>query len=284
MYFHRALITGASSGLGKALALAMAEKGHEVILVGRRQPYLAEIISQASALAKSRMRFVVADLSKDSDVATLFRRCESQFPDNKPIDVLVNCAGYAVSGRVEEIPAKDFEDCWKVNFLSAVSLVRQALPSLRSRRGIIVNVGSGVARRALPFVSPYCSAKASLLSFTDSLRVEVAHEGICVMHFSPGPVKSGFHEATVHRGNSPLAFPPFYGKDPSQVAQSLYRAIEKRRSRVVLGMKASVAHHLNYWFPRFTDWLIGRMYRVSSQIPQESHFPAKVQSPQSLRK
>jgi len=284
MTTQRALITGASSGLGKALVLEMANEGYEVILVGRDQKKLNDVINEAPTEVQKRMRGYCADLSSDHQVLNLWARCQSLFGDSRPIDLLINCAGYAVTGRVEDIPIEDFERCWKVNFSSAVSLVQQALPSMRaSGQGIIVNVGSGVARRSLPFTSPYCAAKAALLSFTDSLRVEVAPENITVLLFSPGPVASGFHDATVHRGSHPMQFPAFHGQPAEKIARVLIRAIKARKTRVVLGGRASVAHHLNYWFPRFTDWLIGRMYRVGESSVTATEVPPHSVAVSSLR-
>ncbi len=276
MKTQRTLITGASSGLGKALAVEMAEKGYEVILVGRSESKLHEVIREASAGAQSRMRALQADLAVDTEVAGVIERTRALFNDRKPLGILVNCAGYAVSGRIDDIPAKDYERCLKVNFSAPVSLTQQVLPEMRAAgQGLIVNVGSGVARRALPFVSPYCAAKAALLSFTDSLRVELYRENIKVMMFSPGPVTSGFHDSTVHRGTEPLHFPPFHGKSASEIGHQFLKAIEGNKDRVVLGMRASVAHHLNYWFPRFTDWLIARMYRVGANLAHTTPTTAK---------
>lgn len=252
-----AIVTGASSGLGRALALRLLRRGYRVVLVGRNEAALRKVSENAS-----EARILLADLADASQTASLVDKSTDLLGVAR-IDLLVNCAGMAVTGRAEDISEAQYEKCWRVNFTSAVSLARQVLPRMKSRRaGTIVNVSSGVARRALPYISPYCSAKAALNSFTESLRVEVACFGIKVMLFSPGPVTSNFHEATEHCGSTKLAFPPFRGVDADRVAEKLERAIVAGKTRVVLGLRASVAYHLNYWIPKLTDFIVGSLYRL----------------------
>lgn len=258
----RALLTGASSGLGRALALKLAAEGYEVSVVGRNEKALQALVAEKAAAG--RIRYTLADLSKPTEAEGLVARALSAWPEQRPFTLLVNCAGFAVTGRVEDIPAEAWARSWQVNFYSAVALVQQVLPAMKQNRmGLICNVGSGVGRRAIPFTAPYCVAKAALHSFTESLRVEVAGSGICVQLFSPGPIASNFHQASEHYGK-PIYEPPFAGKSPEAIAEYAYHAIEARKERVVLGRKASLAHHLNYWAPRFTDKLLMRIFRIHS--------------------
>ena len=253
-----AIVTGASSGLGRELTRKLLANDYRVAVIGRS----AVRLQSAIAGYENRAKIVEADLSQATSVEGLVERCLAELQESS-VDLLINCAGFAVTGKLQDIPEVIYEQCWRVNFTSAVSLVKQSLPHMiRENSGMIVNVSSGVARRALPFISPYCSAKAALSSFTESLRVELAFTQIKVMLFSPGPVTSGFHDSTVHCGETVLAFPPFIGVEAEIVAQKLFRAIEQKRTRVVLGFRASLAYHLNYWLPSLTDLIVRLVYRI----------------------
>jgi short-subunit dehydrogenase len=255
---QRALVTGASSGLGRGLAIELLKNGYEVALVGRNEKRLAEI-----ARAYPKGQVVVADLADESQFKNLYARAKAAVEG--PFNLIVNCAGMAISGRIQDFPAEAMKACWNVNFASAVAITQAALPDLLDQKeAMVVNVTSGVGRRALPFVSPYCTAKAALISFSDSLRVEVAGTNIKVLSFSPGPVQSDFHQATQHFGQSALTFPPFHGLSAELVAHQLFQSIVNRRERVVLGLKAAMAHHMNYWVPAFTDFVVNKMYRIQN--------------------
>lgn len=259
----RAVLTGASSGLGGALAAQLLENGYEVAMVGRNDAGMRAIVDKLSPEAQARARIVTADLGNLKEVEGLIDRCQSAFGSPSPITHLINNAGFSVTGRIEDIPTEEYERCWRVNFLTPASLCRQVIPEMKKAKvGVISNVGSGVARRALPYVSPYCTAKAALHSFTESLRVELASTGITVMLFSPGPLLSNFHTAQVHCGKTKIISPPFDGKKSEDVAKKFFHAIEQRRERVTLGGRASLAHHLNYWAPRLTDRLLQRIYKL----------------------
>jgi short-subunit dehydrogenase len=259
------IITGASSGLGEAIAYELAQKKLPLILVGRNEKKLISLAENLRSQFQNENSLVPCDLSDLKSVAELGIKCREKMKSGQLISGLIHCAGFAVTGRMEEIPAEAMLRCWNVNFVSAVSLASQILPRLKeNKKGWIVNVGSGVAGRALPYLSPYCSAKAALHSYTESLQVEMKNTGVNVMLFSPGPVASHFHESTEHFGKTTLVFPPFHGKPPVEIAQIFIRAFEKNKSKVIVGGKANIAKHLNYWLPRFTDFLVSRLYQIKA--------------------
>lgn len=181
---RKVILTGASSGLGRAAALEFLHAGYEVALIGRNEQKLEDVLDGLPLPERRRAHAVVADLSEPKQVEKLYQKCHAILKSSP--DIFVYCAGMAITGRIEDVPADALERCWRVNFSSAVSLTQQMLPDLKARKGgMIVNVTSGVARRALPFISPYCSAKAALHSFTESLRLEVKDFGIKIAFFFP---------------------------------------------------------------------------------------------------
>ncbi len=258
----KAILTGASSGVGRALAPLLANAGYSLALIGRDAIRLDAAFASLPMRARGRSFTLVRDLANIEETSRVFDDCRAHWGDG--IDLLVNCAGYGTSGPIEEIPLDAFERSFRVNYLAAVSLARQVIASMKAQQsGSIVNLTSGVARRSLPFISPYASAKAALNAFTDSLRVELAPHGIHVLLFSPGPVASAFQASKRHYGESPLDFPPFHGENPEWVARALFHAISKKKKRVTLGTRARIAHHLHYWSPTLSDFLTRSMYRLS---------------------
>lgn len=259
---NRIIITGASSGIGREAAKCLAERGDELILVGRNE---YELRSLARELGEAHTRVVAADLSEPTQVEGLIERCLAVFPDRK-LTHLINCAGMAVTGRAEEISHELFEKCWRVNFTAAVRLSQQAVKHFRKTgRGTILNVGSGVARRALPYLSPYCTSKAALHSFNESFRVELRGSDIKTILFSPGAVDTGFHAATVHCGTTRVQIPAQKGISASEAARRLVAALDGKRATIVLGRNSNLVYHLNYWFPRLVDWIFSKKFHAEPQ-------------------
>jgi len=258
-----ALITGASSGLGRALAVELARIDYALALVGKDQKRLEETIRLIPLPGRQHAKVIVADMTADHDVRELVKRCQRELAESNGPELLVNNAGATVSGPIEEIPFAEYERIGRLNFYAPVSLIQQALPQMKmARKGIIVNVSSGVARRGVPCEAPYCAAKAALTVFTESLRVEVAPFGIHVLLFSPGHISSRFADNRISYGS-------FYRKtiisksnSPEWAARRCMRAIEKRKSSELLGLKAKVLLHFNYWCPSILDWLLGRWCAV----------------------
>lgn len=261
----KAILTGASSGLGRETAHLLAAQGFELALVGRNRPALENFIAELPESYRPRLKILIADLSEAGAASGLVKRALALFDNNNPLTHMIYCAGFAVSGRAEDIELEKLEACWRVNFTSAVTLSQEAVLEFRkNQRGTIVHVGSGVGRRALPYLSPYCTAKAALHSFNDSLRVELRDTGIDVILFSPGPVQSGFLTSTIHCGPTQLQIPPQNGIPAVQIARKLMKRLYQGSGVKVLGWKGKLIYHLNYFAPRMVDRLLAKNFRLVS--------------------
>ena len=168
------VITGASAGVGRAVALEFACQGFDVALLARGKDRLESVARQARALGVSALPIPVDVVDHDL-VDAAAERAENELG---PIDVWVNNAMVTVFAPVHEVEPEEFHRVTMVTYLGQVHGTMAALKRMRRRnRGTIVQVGSALSYRAIPLQSAYCGAKFAVQGFTDSLRTELAHEG-----------------------------------------------------------------------------------------------------------
>lgn len=184
--YETALVTGASSGIGRAFAVALAERGTAVIAVARRRERLEEL-----ARAWPRVDPLVADLTDPSELATV----EARLADTaKPVDLLVNCAGFGTQGRLAELPADVEDHEVRLNVLAVVRLTRAALPGMIARRrGAIVNVSSVAGHQPIPLWATYSATKAFVTTFSRAVEGELRGTGVRMLVVLPGFTHSEFH-------------------------------------------------------------------------------------------
>jgi NAD(P)-dependent dehydrogenase (short-subunit alcohol dehydrogenase family) len=181
------LITGCSSGIGAALARALAGRGHRVYATARRPKFLAP-------LEAAGIRALALDVNDDASIARAF---DAVAGEAGVLDLLINNAGYSQVGAVVDLTREDLRRQYETNVVSPVAVARAALPLLRAavaRNGsaVLANVGSIVGFITTPLAGGYCSSKAALHSLTDALRMELAPFGIRVVSIQPGGVRSSF--------------------------------------------------------------------------------------------
>ena len=182
-----ALVTGASSGIGKETALRLAQKGFKVIAAARRKDRLEE-------LAKKEKNIIPrpVDLA-DSEALEAFCREFSNLPD--PITILINNAGFSMRGGLEDMTLASARSLFEVNVFALMRITQACLPGMRKqRKGTIVNLSSVVGKFAFPFSGVYAATKHAVEAISDSLRLEVKPFGIRVITLRPGPIASEFNE------------------------------------------------------------------------------------------
>jgi short-subunit dehydrogenase len=251
-----ALVTGASSGIGRETALALAGRGARVALVARNVQALAEVKQQINDRGDTAESFP-QDLTRLDDIPGLVEKICNHFGGS--IDLLVNNAGTAVLGLVENVPLDVYEEIFKVNFFGPLALIQAVVPDMKKKRiGQIVNISSGVGKRGLPGVSPYCATKFSLNALTESIRVELDPFGVNVLSISPGLATTEFQNRSQIFGELKETFGGGGGLSPVIVARKVVEAVENNKRDVNLSIRSKIACHINYWFPTLIDYILKR--------------------------
>ncbi|HEY0448219.1 SDR family NAD(P)-dependent oxidoreductase [Actinophytocola sp.] len=183
-----ALVTGAASGIGAAIAVAFAEEGADVSLVDRDVgDHLAEVVRRCEKFGAT-VHTEVADVSDEDAVHAAFAATVARFGR---LDVLVNNAGIITESRVADMPAALFDHMLAVHLRGTFLCCRAALPTMRAQRhGRIINISSQLALKGAPLLAHYCAAKAGILGLTKALAREVAADGITVNAIAPGPIET----------------------------------------------------------------------------------------------
>lgn len=187
-----ALVTGASSGIGRACALLFAEEGYSVALVARRQDILNQVVEEIRARGGQGKAFC-ADLTVDGDIEHLVKNVVEQLGG---IDVLINAAGIILNGTVENTSLKDWDRMFEVNLRAPFYLMRCSVPHLAKRKGAVVNVSSVNGLRAFPNVLAYCVSKSGVDQLTRCAALELAPKGIRVNAVNPGVVMTELHRTS----------------------------------------------------------------------------------------
>lgn len=184
------LVTGATSGIGRATAVKFAEAGANVAAVGRNETALTELEQELVGLGVKCLT-IQSDLAKPDSAQEAVRKAVDKLGG---IDVLVNAAGHISSGTIETTSLEAWDQMLNINLRSVLVMMQQALPSLIERRGNIVNVSSVTGLRAFPGILAYCVSKAGLDQLTRCAALELAGKGVRVNAVNPGVVVTEIHK------------------------------------------------------------------------------------------
>ena len=213
-----ALVTGASSGIGKEAAILLAAEGFQVIAAARRRDRLVELADQYQGIIPKQV-----DLSDSKDLEAF---CAYISELSQPVSVLVNNAGYATRGMLEDVAIDKIKRMFEVNVFSLIRVTQACLPGMRkARAGIIVNLSSIVGKFPFPGSGLYASTKHAVEAITDALRIELAPLGIKVVAIRPGAIATEFGQAA-EKSTGDL----FARTDPDY--KPIYEAIKKRMDKI----------------------------------------------------
>ncbi|MCA8299228.1 SDR family oxidoreductase [Burkholderia sp. AU30198] len=225
-----ALMTGASSGIGRAFAYALARQGARLLLVARSHDTLHDLSEELRRDYACDADFLAADLRTSGAVDAVADHLRAS---GKVVDVLVNNAGFAAYGRFEAIPLARQRDEVLVNCMAAVELTHLVLPGMQAKsNGVVINVASTAAFQPDPYMAIYGATKAFLLSFSEAVWAENRHRGVRVVALCPGATQTAFFDV-VGAKEAAVGTP----MPVARVIQEAFWAVDRNRSHRVVGAK-----------------------------------------------
>jgi len=254
------LITGGTSGIGRACALEFGRVGARIVITGRDA---AKLSATASELAAANIEHITVQ----GDVGILVdatRAVSDTISAFGRLDVLINNAGLSMRAKFADVDVKVLEQLMQTNFFGTVYTTKAALPYLLANKGTVVGISSIAGYRGLPGRTGYSASKFAMNGFLESLRTELLPEGVNVLTAAPGFTASNIrHTALLANGQSQNDTPRNEGKmmTSEDVAHHLRRAVEKRQRGFVLTGEGKLVVFLNKWLPSLMDKMVLNNFR-----------------------
>jgi NAD(P)-dependent dehydrogenase (short-subunit alcohol dehydrogenase family) len=257
------LVTGASAGLGRAIAEAFAEQGASVAIAARRLEPL-EAAAKGMQSRGLKVTAIQCDVTQTAEVERMVETAVRQFGR---LDVLVNNAGRSARGAVLDATPEDFADLIDINLLATVRATRAAAPHLLATRGHVVNISSLGGKAAGRYLGAYCAAKHALSGYSQQLRLELSSQGLHVLLVSPGPLD---RDEVRTYGAEDMANVPEAARrpgggvktkriDPAWLANRITLACQRREPELVVPAKARLLFAIMQLSPKLGDLLIRKM-------------------------
>ena len=252
------VITGASSGIGRATALALARERAKLVLVARRENLLVQLEEEIRAAGGTACSMSL-DLRQRANVETMIRSTHERFGR---IDVLINNAGFGFWGTVANTPAAVVREIFDLNFEAPLFASQLVIPIMRAQgSGHIINISSIVGKRGLPMSGIYCATKFALQGISESLRLEVKDDGIDVSVISPAGTETEFGE-NVRYGQVKRKFKPTgHIQSAGEVAEAIVRCIQKPKIEVYPNRSSRFLVWANAIAPGLVDKIVIRYLR-----------------------
>jgi short-subunit dehydrogenase len=251
------IITGASSGIGRELALQLADQGAYLTLASRNLNELEKIVSECRRRG-GKAQAVKTDVGIEDDCRRLIEQAVSEFGR---IETLINNAGYSISGRLSELPdLSGFQNVMDVNFMGSVWCTYYALPHLKKHKGRIVMVSSVLGKVAIWGSAVYAASKFAMAGFSDIVRNELRSEGVSLTAIYPGYVVTNFAGNVVkpdgqRMGQQGLKLYTDRMMSAAECARIIIKAAFRRKREKVLSFSGKLGVFVNKISPRLVDWI-----------------------------
>jgi len=254
-----ALITGASKGIGKAIAYNLATKKINLLLVARSGNLLNEIADDLSKKYEIEARYLSIDLAGDNAAEIIFRWT---IKNNIQINILINNAGYGLSGSFEKYTANAHAEMMYVNMISLVKLTSLFLPMMkRQKSSYILNVASTAAYQAVPYLSTYAASKSFVVSFSRGLQYELRKTNVSVTCISPGGTDTDF-ALRADIGKKAIKAGKKLNMAPSGVAAIAINSMFKKKREVITGLINKLGSFMVWLTPkRLSEKFAASLYR-----------------------
>jgi dehydrogenase/reductase SDR family protein 7B len=249
------IITGGSSGIGKALAEVFGLQGSKIVITGRDAKALAAAEQELRA-KNIQIVAIQADVSKEADNIAMAAAVVKQFGK---IDVLINNAGISMRALFEDLDTEVIRKVMDINFFGAVYATKACLPHIMATKGSIIGISSIAGYRGLAGRTGYSASKFALQGFLEALRTEMLYKGVHVLIASPGFTASAIRQKALSKDGSAQRESP---RDETNMmsaeecASHIYKAAVKRQAILTLTTQGKLTVFLNKWFPTFMDKIV----------------------------
>ena len=251
------LVTGASSGIGRATCLEYARRGASVLAMARTEEKLAAVVSE---IVKSGGRAVasVGDVGKREDVRAAVALANRNFGC---LDIAVANAGFGTYAGVDQITEDDFDAIMRTNVKGVLWTLQESLPLLRASRGRFAVVSSILGRASVPYSALYCMTKHALTALADAARLELARDGVSVTLVGPGLTATDFQRNAPSRLGGVPSPSSSRGWTSEKVARILVAAVERRRREIYMTFSGRALIWVRARFPGLADWGVKKWMR-----------------------
>ncbi len=254
-----AIVTGASTGIGWAVVLALAKKGARTVLASRNLQALEETADQVRSLGAETL-ILPTDVTDPEQVDRMVRKTLAKWGR---VDILISNAGQYLRSPVRDLTIQRLKQSMEVNFYGHVRVILAVLPNMvEQASGHLVLVSSAIVKKAVPPDAPYISAKFALSGFGEVLRQELYGSGVNVTTVFPGRVNTPM----IRELQVPWASPKI---PPEQVARSILNGIVRKKAEVIVPPEARLIYYINVFFPRLGDWAVRALHLQGWETEEE---------------
>jgi short-subunit dehydrogenase len=260
------IITGGSSGIGKALAAEFGHRGSRLLITGRDGDTLDQAVAELRQQGIDVVGFR-ADVSREEDNRLMAEEAVKQFGR---IDILINNAGISMRALFSEVDLAVIRKVMEINFFGVLYATRYCLPEIVRNKGSIIGISSVAGFRGLPGRAGYSASKFALNGFLEVLRTELLKTGVHVLTVCPGFTASGIRQRSLTKDGTPQMVSPRNEEKmmtAEECARHIYRATVKRKRLIVLTAQGKLAIWLNKLFPGIADRLVYHVMAREANAP-----------------
>ena len=260
------IITGGSSGIGKALAEVFGKKGSKIMITGRDQTALINTAKELTAL-NIDVHFFNADVSVEEDNKKMAEEAIKHFGK---IDILINNAGISMRALFDEVDLNVVKKVMDINFYGVLYATKYCLPEIRKNKGSVIGISSIAGFRGLPGRTGYSASKFALNGFLEVLRTELLKTDVHVMTACPGFTASNIRVRSLTKDGSSQNESPRNEKKmmtAEECAEHIYNATVKRKRTLVLTTQGKLAVWLNKWWPSIADKMVYNVMAKEANAP-----------------
>lgn len=260
------IITGGSSGIGKAMAFEFGGKGSKILITGRNVQELEKTVAELKA-AKIVAHGFKADVSVEDDNKLMAEEAIKQFGR---IDVLINNAGISMRALFEDVDLKVVKQVMDINFYGVLYATKYCLPEIIRNKGSVVGISSIAGFRGLPGRTGYSASKFALNGFLEVLRTEHLKTGVHVLTACPGFTASNIRKRSLTKDGTAQGESPRNEQEmmsAEECAQHIYKATVKRKRTLILTSQGKLAVFFNKWLPAFADKMVYKVMAKEANAP-----------------